>query len=739
MLKGFHAIREEGAKQFDEIAAGNRPDLAMAFKAHLQAVELTNPEFLGALGEAGRALNYAKTFSTLSGESRLLDGVLKSLGGDSLHKGGDAAVADSILKLTMLTKEAQEKFLKEAAKPQYTPDIKHSLFKTILFLSPSTHVVNMTSGQAMVGAKMLEKTAQSLMPFSGGPTLDQTKAMWTGMFSSLSNVPRVWRQAVERSGLEMEKYGLEGAQDVLAKYGTGRLLAMEDEFISAPLESALIQSAAIGRMQAAKLPNKAAQVKFLDDLFADAGKVAELKAEVAPEIAETMFRAPLSAWGETGAKWIRNSPLDYWAPIIKFPINSLKIARDWTPGLQVLSKKFADEIAEGGAKEAAARTRMTLAWMNANMIWTAAKSGIITGGGPTDPDLKRQWQSAGNVPYAINGIPIRWMEPFGTVIGTIADMAEVSNQMDPGDVEDAIGGISLVLGRAIENNYWIRILEGLNQVVSDVKNIAGYEDTMRTIAKTVFNPITTTVTVGPIGARVREMVDPEIKDIRTIGDFYKSKIPGWSKSVRPTLNYSGKPRLIPPVLGQRWLSFFAPPLRTPDQDNDPVAKFMTKHEISVEDDWKSFGGSSDPDRPLSTPTGSAPVRVNLDGNESHDWKKLSLTAATRLVSGKTWVETIEELDNDPNFDALPRYKKNQKVRLLWRKYKDLGEDMLKAANPDVYVRSELAKTMTKNAQGRVPFAPEAADVADAPEVDTDPQTEQVTLPPDPTQIQEAPQ
>lgn len=719
--QGFDAILDDAVKAAEDIGAGKRPELATAFKAHLQAIELTNPAFLGGVGEAGRALEFTKTMQGLIGESRLVDGVLKSLAPDALHNGSDEAIGLAISKMGMLSKEGRDKFIEKSGQG-YKPGIMHSFFKNLLFLSPSTHVVNTTGSIMAAMGKMGTKTVESV--FKDGPTMTETAAMWGGTLNAMLNLPRTWRQAVTRSTKYMDKAGLEGAEDFIARYGTGRLMALEDELIAGPLEAGLVQAAAVRKGLEKKL-SKTDLRTFVDELMDDPVKVQGLIDEVAPEVQETLWHAPLSKWGEQGAQWIRNSPLDFWLPIIKFPVNSLKVARDWTPGIQVLSKKFADELAEGGAKEAAARNRMTMSWMFSNMIWSATKAGIITDGGPKDLELNRQWRAAGNVPYAINGAPIRWAEPFGTVIGAVSDMAAVSNQMDPGDVSDFVGGLSLVMSRAVENNYWIRILEGLTEVVTDVKKAATPEDLMMSASKVLINPAVTVASGGPLGYRFREQYDAEVKDIRSLKDFYLAKIPGYSKEVPPRLNYSGNPVLIPPVLGHRALSFVLPPLRTPDGDSDPVAQFLDKHEIQLRDDWRSYGGSADPDRPLETPTGQAAIGVPLNASESHDWKKLSLQHAQRVFNNKTWNETIAELDGDPAFENLSRKKKQDKVSFLYSRYKQMGWKMFKQANPEMALKEEAAKALTKESQGRVPFT------VDEPDSDFDEPIEQEQPTPQP--------
>lgn len=711
----WETVLEESATHADDIAAGARPDLVLAFKAHLSAMEMTNPAFLGAVGEAGRGLEYVKTMQDLikgtefTLGSRSWDNILNSISADKLMQGTDEAFAVAVKKLSLLEKESRSTFIKEVAK-DHGPGILHSLYKNLLFLAPSTHVVNTFGSISQATSKVATDYASVFV--SGGKTLAEANAEAAGMMTALSHLPRLLGQAAKRSGENLEKQGLQGAEDAIARYGTGRWMAFEDELIGGVLEAGLVQGAAMKEAIKQGITGKNAQKRFVNQLISDPVQVAKLSQEVAGDVAHTMFHDPLSKWGEKIADGIRNSPLDFWMPIIKFPINSLKMARDWTPGLQIISKKFAEEVAAGGQREAAARTRMALSWMLAQNVWAQAKTGTITGGGPSDWKENKIWRDAGNVPYSINGWSYNWFEPMARVVGATADMAYFSNRMDPDDVMDVAGALATTGYRMLENNWWLRTMEGVTEVMTGFKGSFAPEDKDLalaniergkdidvedpraarlglTVAKVGFAPFATVAGGGTVGGKIRENLDPEVKDIRNMADFFLSKIPGQSGAVLPHQNWSGEDKLIPPVLSNRFLNFVLPSIRGP-VDGDPVAQFLDKHEVYLSDNWKNH------------------EQTNLDGEESYSWKKLAFTEV-RDFNDRTWKEALDALENDPEFHEKTRDQKRRQVNRTYARFRDLGFKALTSVNPNVADKYENAKLLKKEKRGHFGFEPSGAE------------------------------
>ena len=297
-----------------------------------------------------------------------------------------------------------------------------------------------------------------------------------------------------------------------------------------------------------------------------------------------------------------------------------------------------------------------------------------------DPVRNQIWKQ-NNTEYHLGGIPIRWAEPFATPVMMISDMAHLSNQMRPDNVTDFVAAMSLSFERAISNNYWLRTMEGITNAISGVEDARKPEEWMLALGKVGLQPVMTIGTAGvvgsPVGRRFREMFDPEVKDIRNLTEYFISQVPGYSKNIRPRLNYSAKPIEIPPTIGGRWLSFFLPPLRPKSGEEDPVGGFLEAHDLKLTDSWKTYGGY-DPEKPLRDPTTSE-VGVPLIGDQSYNWKLLSLDGV--MLNGKTWKERIAELNADPTFAARKTASKQEKVSLLYNRYRHEGWKALKQQDP----------------------------------------------------------
>jgi hypothetical protein len=727
---GMESTIKDALPHLDDIAGGKRNDLVGLFKAHFSAFAQTNPVFLGASGEVGRGLEFMKVLQPEVQAARMYDGMLKGLGSDMLAESSDAAIAKALLKLSVMEKDARKAFLEAGAKSDNSPSIWHSLYKSLLFIVPATHVANFAGQNQGAMLQLMQHTGAALAGGEGAPGVAGAWAAWKGYGSAWLHLPRIMRIASERSMEPLEKLGLEGAKDTVARYGPARWLGFGDELVGAALEQGFVKENLINRGLEKGLIGKGL-ADFVNEQSALPEIIKDIEETVNPVVKHAMYHDPLSPLSESVATRIRNSKLDFWMPVVKFPLNSLKAARDWTPGLQMLSSKFADDLAAGGAREAEARSRVTLSWMFSNYLWGEGKTGAFTGGGPVDPEKNKAWQAAGNVPYSLHGVPYRWFEPLGTMMGTVADMAYFSNQMEPDDVEDFTAGLGVTLSRMIENNWWLRSMEGVTGMVSSMHSAQKTNEFFKAAAKFVGAPFVTVATGGPLGSKIREIRDPEVKQINGFGDYFLAKVPafGYSKDVAPQLNYSGATKEIPPILGHRWLNLVLPSGLRGEGTKDPVGAFLYKHGLELPDNWKSYGGSVDPEKPFFEP-GQGKLETILDSNQSHNWKSLSLTEAKRYdgtgtdfqkKNGITWVEKIMQLDNDQAFNDKSRYQKQNRVSLLYHNYRKKGGLLLESVDPEIKLKNEAAKAMTKQMRGKMP-----ADVED--QLDTQPEDTQAVEP-----------
>lgn len=725
--KAFNAVLDDASKYIDDIAAGNRSDLVQAYKAHLAAMAITNPAFLSARGQTGRGLEYMKTMQDLVGESKIFDTLTRALGSEKLLEGSNEAIAYTMRKVFELGKMERAKLTELAASEAYKTPTLRLIYKSLLFARPGIHAANILGNIDSIMLHGVNKSVSAVMPWSE-TTWREAGAYWTGMWEAKSKWGELWRRATERQSSALSKAGIEGtATGTLVSKGPLGWLGFEDELMIGVLEQGLAKSRAITeglakwdelqnavKAGAFTLPAGTNKKKwladFVDSAMTDPMNYERLIKQTEKEADYIIFRSPLSHGGELVAKGIRESVFDYLAPVVKFPINSMKMARDWTPGLQMLSKDFMEAVAEGGARADAARARMTISWMISSQVYEGAKAGIIMGDGPLNPQSNAIWRAAGNTPRTIHGVPIQWAEPFGTWFAFIADLAHNGAEMDEENLSNAFQAVMTSGLQAIENNYFLRIAEGVTNSISDFKRVTDLNDILGGAGKLIAQPVKTLVTGGTVGRVVGETINPERPDMKIYGELKDLK--NWffastpfGADTRPRLNYSGKVEMVPPMLGAQWIkdnlgapdwfargvtALFEPSMRTNIGEDDPVAQFLAKHELTLHDNWKYYGTGANPGSPLPSRIDENNPRVNLTGDQAFTWKHLALNKAKEYGADRTWVQAIQALDADPDFINAPLYEKQQEVNRLYGTFRADALEALKMSDPTLAAKEAQA-------------------------------------------------
>src|SRR5690606_17385178 len=86
---------------------------------------------------------------------------------------------------------------------------------------------------------------------------------------------------------------------------------------------------------------------------------------------------------------------------IKTPTNIILQAWDMTPGLNMLHSRYRRELLNPDATiRAEAVGKMAVGGAIVGSAYTLAASGNLTGGGPSDPAVRKQWLASGWRPYS---------------------------------------------------------------------------------------------------------------------------------------------------------------------------------------------------------------------------------------------------------------------------------------------------------------------------------------------------
>lgn len=310
----------------------------------------------------------------------------------------------------------------------------------------------------------------------------------------------------------------------------------------------------------------------------------------AKEFAETgTFQNQLGIIGQHIRSVAQAGPLVLWFPFMKSPINLAKYAWARTPGLQLLSKQLYKDIAEGGPKADMAVARLTLSNMLGIFYHEMAKEDMITGSGPVDPTLRRVWllthqpysakSKDGWIPYAPG------MEPQSTPMGLIADFTQISDTLSPDDREQAGFALTFSIMHDFADKTWwqnadalIDVLQGLQQApsVARAERIQAERGGMPSTAaeekpslsestrKFLTAPLTAVGIPfmfggGPLGQRFTRVVDPVLRETRSLVDDFMSRTPGFSQKLPPVRDAFGDP-VTPPqaIAGGPWLGLLRP-------------------------------------------------------------------------------------------------------------------------------------------------------------------------------------
>lgn len=258
-------------------------------------------------------------------------------------------------------------------------------------------------------------------------------------------------------------------------------------------------------------------------------------------------------------------------PFIKTPTNIAKWAIYRTPGLNLLSRQFRADLAEQGPTRDLALARASMGAMVAGSVAMLAGAGLITGGGPSDPELKRQLRETGWQAYSLkvgdSYYSYNRLDPIGAVIGLVADTSEIIGQIPEAKAETLAGAVVLSLSKTMVSKTY---LQGLSDAIEAISNPErGAAKYAQRFAQTLI----------PTGVRTieRAITDPTLREARSVLESIQSVVPGWSSSLPPRRNLFGEVVSLSGGLGPDLIS----PIYTSTLKDDPVSQEIARHRVDI--------------------------------------------------------------------------------------------------------------------------------------------------------------
>ncbi len=257
-------------------------------------------------------------------------------------------------------------------------------------------------------------------------------------------------------------------------------------------------------------------------------------------------------------------------PFVRTPANIMKFALERNLITAPFFKQVRADILAGGARMDTALAKISMGSMAMAVVGTYAASGMITGGGPEDKDLRSHMYNTGWQPYSIK-IGDKYysygrLEPIGMMMGLAADAVEIMGELDEAEGDKIATTIVAAIGKNVMSKTWLRGMSEMIHAMDDpgrygpnyIKQFAG--------------------TAVPTGvAQIERTMYPELSDARTALDAIKSRIPGYSNDIPTRRNLWGEKITFNGALGPDIIS----PILTSSKKDSKIDKELIRMEAPL--------------------------------------------------------------------------------------------------------------------------------------------------------------
>lgn len=267
-------------------------------------------------------------------------------------------------------------------------------------------------------------------------------------------------------------------------------------------------------------------------------------------------------------------------PFVRTPSNIIKYTFERTP-LAPLARYVREDIAAGGTRRDLALAKISMGSMTMMGASAMASAGLITGGGPSDRELQNNLRRTGWQPYSIKigdtYYAYNRLDPVAMFLGLAADYTDIAGQADELDVEELAAAIGIAFSKNVMNKTW---LTGIADVM------AAMEDPDR-FGNRYLSRQAGSVVPNVLAQTNRTFFDPTLREVDSMMDAIKSRIPGYSKELPPRRDLWGEPIVLGGGLGPDIIS----PLYMSKEKDSPVDREMIEHGVEVSMPTRSIKGA----------------------------------------------------------------------------------------------------------------------------------------------------
>jgi len=442
----------------------------------------------------------------------------------------------------------------------------------------------------------------------------------------------------------------------------GRALMAEDEFFKSVAKRGEVRS--LVRRQVNKeseqglIPNRAAYQARYNELINNPPDDILNKSVTHSQV--QTFTNELEGMAKGFQNFASKYPqIRFITPFVRTPVNIMNYAlgrsviAPMASALGIGGRGFKRDMKAGGAKADKAIARIMMGTGASWTAYNAAKAGFITGGGPSDPDLKAELYETGWQPYSfkIGGKYYSYgrLEPLGTLLGIAADYANVENYMTEDEKETTIGLMSASIAKNVGSKTF---LVGLTSTAAMLEDPDRYGERF-------LGDFAGSLVPNIVGQTTRAL-DPNIKEARGIVDIAIERSGlrpitdelGMTDSL-PKLNIYGEERTrtqraLPGGLSGTPIANLVSPI---------LASEETQDKVKLEADRLNLD--------------TAPLRREIKGKKISDEQYVEYAQTT----GQVMKMALDQVVQSPAYDNLKDFEKKELLQKIIRKTREKTRDI----------------------------------------------------------------
>lgn len=377
------------------------------------------------------------------------------------------------------------------------------------------------------------------------------------------------------------------------------------------------------------------------------------------------------------------------SPFVRTPLRIMEYSLEGTPVIQNLMRGWLQDVrSQDASRRDLALGKMAVGWSMMAVVGGLAANGIVTGPGPRDPNEQKRWRENGWLPNSVvlgdYVISIEGMEPLTTWIGTFADFVHIASRLP----EESIPTLLMTLAVAAGDNLMSkRYVQGFSDWLTAL-SAHDPEERIKAIRRRLELPLP----FQSVLRTVKNEVDPQVKDARTLLERYAAQIPGWSGAVPPLRNIiTGEIQVHQGAWGPDWLSPFFTSTLKHDRVLDELIRLKGAGLKSLPD---AIGGQEQPVVPLEVPM--KPWGAEITSQQRDRW--IVLMTQEVKQRGQTLHQALDGMISAPRYAEQSDLTKQMQVGSLYASYKQAGLTALLKEDRELQQKVMLAQGERKIAE-----------------------------------------